>query len=161
MTGLLPHERRTIRVPPATPQASDSVQITSTSVKSGLVPGDPIETISVHVSGASGGTVTVIASGQSVSAAVDANGNATVTLDLPLLAVILPQSITADFSGPDASGSDTTTAFWTLLDALLPALDTFLADGTQLLQFDFFGIPLLFLVDAPSGQLEGVGLGAD
>jgi len=75
--------------------------------------------------------------------------------------VILPQSITADYNGANATGSATTTAFWNVLDALLPAFDTFLADGTQLLQFDFFGIPLLFLVDAPSGQLEGFGLGAD
>ena len=28
-------------------------------------------------------------------------------------------------------------------------------------QFSFFGIPLLFVVDASSGQLEGIGLGAD
>jgi len=140
----------------------DSVQFTNISVKPlPGSPGDPIETISVHVSGASGGTVTFTLDSQSVSAAVDANGNATVSLDLPFLAVIVPQSITAEFSGPDASGSATTTAFWNVLDALLPAIDTFLADGTQILQFSLFGIPLLFVVDAPSGQLEGVGLGAD
>jgi hypothetical protein len=146
--------------PPA-PRTFSSVQITSVSNRPGLVPGDPIETISVHVTGASGGTVTFTLDGQSVSAAVDANGNATVTLDLPLLAVILPQSITTDYNGASSSSSTTTTAFWNLLDALLPALDTFLADGTQLLQFSFFGIPLVFLIDAPSGQLEGVGLGVD
>jgi hypothetical protein len=139
-----------------------AVQFTSMSVKPlPSVPGDPIETINVHVSGASGGTVTFTLDGQSVSAAVDANGNATVSLDLPFLPVILPQSITANYNGANATGSATTTAFWTVLDALLPALDTFEADGTQLVQFSLFGIPLLFLVEAPSGQLEGIGLGAD
>jgi hypothetical protein len=146
-------------LPPPPPEAA-SVQFTDISVKPNLLAFDPVETIHVHVSGASGGTVTFTLDGQSVQAAVDANGNATVSLDLPFLAVMLPQGITADYNGASAAGSAATTAFWTVLDALLPAVDTFLADGTQLVQFSVFGLPLLFFVEAPSGRLEGFGLGA-
>jgi hypothetical protein len=56
-------------------------------------------------------------------------------------------------------GSTTTTASWNLLDAVLPAVDIFQADGIQLMQFYFFGIPLMFLVETSSGQLVGFGWG--
>jgi hypothetical protein len=118
------------------------------------------ETIKVHVS-QGGGSVTFAVSGQSVQASVDGNGNASVSLTLPLLTAISPQSISAAYSGANTSGSATMTARWLLFNALLPSIDTFLADGTQLVQFSVFGIPLLFLVDAPSGQLVGFGMGAD
>jgi hypothetical protein len=47
-----------------------------------------------------------------------------------------------------------------LFNAFLSAIDTFLSDGTQIVQFYFDGMPLLFLVYASSGQLTGFGLGA-
>jgi hypothetical protein len=77
-----------------------------------------------------------------------------------LLTAAFPQSISAAYSGANASGSVTTTARWFLWNALLPALDTFLADGSQIVQFSFGGSPLLFLAWAASGQLAGFGLGA-
>ena len=43
---------------------------------------------------------------------------------------------------------------------LLPAIDTFQANGTQIVQYSFLGSPLLFVVFASSGQLIGFGLGA-
>ena len=98
--------------------------------------------------------------GQNVQAAVDASGNATVTLTVPLLSVISPQSITANYNGMGATGSAVTTAPWFLFNAFLSAIDTFLADGTQIVQFYFDGMPLLFLVWSSSEQLTGIGLGA-
>jgi hypothetical protein len=144
--------------PPA-PPAVASVQFTSVSITPNLFALNQTETIHVHVS-QGGGTVAFAVSGQNVQASVDGNGNATVSVTLPLLTAISPQSITAAYSGANASGSAATTARWFLWNALLPAIDTFLADGNQLVQFHFGGSPLLFILYASSGQLARFGLGA-
>jgi hypothetical protein len=145
--------------PPASPSAAASIQFTSISLTPNLFAFSETETINVHVS-QGGGSVTIAVGGQNVQAAVDASGNATVTLTVPLLSVISPQSITANYNGMGATGSAVTTAGWSLFNAFLSAIDTFLADGTQIVQFSFDGMPLLFLVWSPSEQLTGVGLGA-
>jgi hypothetical protein len=106
------------------------------------------------------GTVTFTLDGHSVSASVDANGNATASLTLPLLKAAFPQSITAAFSGPDSSsGSATVTAFWNVLNALVPGVDTFATDGSQSVQSFLLGLPLLDFLYTSSGQLTKVVFG--
>jgi hypothetical protein len=104
-----------------------------------------------------------------VQANVDANGNATVTLTVPLLNVLFPQGITASFNGVNATANATTTASWfALIDSTknvlwnlyLTAVDKILADGTQIVTYYFNGSPLLFIAWTPSGQLKGFGMGA-
>ncbi|HEY7315511.1 MAG TPA: Ig-like domain-containing protein [Gemmataceae bacterium] len=125
-----------------------AIQFTSVSVAPNLFALNQTETISVHVSGAGGvvnaGMVTFTLDGQSVSAAVDGNGDATASLTLPLLTTAFPQSITAAFSGPNRlSANATTTDDWTLVDALLFSVDTLAADGSQAVQAFLFGLPLV------------------
>jgi hypothetical protein len=92
--------------------------------------------------------------GHSVRAAVDGNGNSTASLTLPLLTASFPQSITASFSGPNRLATNATqTAFWGLMDALLPGVATFAADGSQSVQTYFLGLPLLDFLCTSSGQL--------
>jgi hypothetical protein len=152
--------------PPAPPVAA-SIQFTSISVTPNLSAFNQTETIRVHVS-QSGGTVAFVVGGQNVSASVDANGNATVSVTLPILTMFFPQNITAAFNGANATANVATTTTWfqvtallfTQFQLLLPAVDTFQADGSQMVQFSFAGRPVLFVVFAPSGQLAGFGLGA-
>jgi hypothetical protein len=82
--------------------------------------------------------------------------------------MFFPQNITAAFNGANATANVATTTSWfqvnvflfTQFQLLLPAIDTFLADGSQMVQFSLIGKPVLFVVFAPSGQLVGFGLGA-
>jgi hypothetical protein len=146
--------------PPAPPPpVAASIQFTNISLTPNLFALNETETINVHVS-QGGGTVAFAVGGQNVQAAVDASGNATVSVTVPLASVISPQSITANFNGVGATGNAAITAPWLLLDAFLSAIDTFLADGSQIDQFYFGGSPLLFIVWSPSGQITGFGLGA-
>ncbi|HZV03446.1 MAG TPA: hypothetical protein VE999_00010 [Gemmataceae bacterium] len=140
---------------PAPAPRAPSLQFTSIQIQPNLLALNQTETIDVH-SSQSDGTVTFDVDGQTVTAPVDANGDATVSLTLPLATAMSPQNISAAEGGASAS----VMALWTLLDALLPEIDMLLADGTQVEQFYFDGMPLLFMVWSPSGQLEGFGFGA-
>jgi len=87
---------------------------------------------------------------------------------LPILTMFFPQNISASYNGVNATANvATATANWfqinvllfTQFQLLLPSLDTFLADGSQSVQFFFAGKPVLFVVFAASGQLAGFGFG--
>jgi hypothetical protein len=152
--------------PPAPPVAA-SIQFTSISITPNLSNFTQTETVSVHVS-QGGGTVAFAVGGQNVSTSVDANGNATVSVTLPILAMFSSQNISASYTGGNATGNVATTTSWfqvtTLLflklNLLLPSVATFQADGTQIVQYSFLGKPALFVVFSSSGQLVGFGLGA-
>jgi hypothetical protein len=152
---------------PPTPVAP-SIQFTTISVTPNPFALTATETITAKVS-QGGGSVSFAVGGQNVQASVDANGNATVTLTVPLLNVLFPQGITASFNGVNATANAATTARWfALIDStknivwnlLLTVVDKISADGTQVLTFSFNGSPLLFIAWTPSGQLKGFGLGA-
>jgi hypothetical protein len=154
--------------PPAPPAVAASIQFTTISVTPNPFALSATETITVKVS-QSGGSVTFAVGGQNVQVVVDANGNATVTLTVPLLSVLSPQSITAAYNGVSASANAATTASWfALIDStknmvwnlFLTAIDKISADGTQIVTYYFNGSPLLFIAWSPSGQLRGFGLGA-
>lgn len=123
------------------------------------------ETITVHVSSPSGpvtqGTVQFTVDGQSVKAPVDAHGDASATLSVPLKTTTTSQSITASFSGPNLL-SDTVTqiAHWTTYNRGLVSVDTFAADGGQSVQSLLNGLPLLDFLYSPSGQLQKVVFGS-
>ncbi|MHB1426948.1 MAG: choice-of-anchor Q domain-containing protein, partial [Gemmataceae bacterium] len=146
-------------------QAAAAIQFTSVTVVPNFFALTQTETIAVHVSipsGAiSGGTIAFTVDGQNVSASVEGNGNAAASLTLPLLATAFPQSINAAYSGSNANGSSTTAAYWQLVDALLPSVDTFAADGGQSVQSYLFGMPLWDYLYNPQGQLTEVVLGSD
>ncbi len=155
--------------PPAPPPAVPaSIQFTNISVTPNPFALTATETINVTAS-QGGGSVSLAVGGQNVTTSVDANGNATVTLTVPLLSVLLPQSITAAFNGVNATADAATTARWfALIDStnnmiwnlFLTVDDKISADGTQVLTFSYGGSPLLFIAWTPSGQLKGFGLGA-
>jgi hypothetical protein len=123
------------------------------------------ETISVHVSSPSGpvtqGTVQFTVDGQSVNAPVDAHGDATANLTVPLKTTDAPQNITATFSDPNFL-SDTVTqiARWTLFNRGHASVDTFAADGSQSVQSFLDGQPWLDFLYTPSGQLQKVVFGS-
>jgi hypothetical protein len=144
--------------------AAAAIQFISVTIVPNLFALNQTETIAVHVSGPGGivnqGTVTFTVDGHSVSAAVNGNGDATASLTLPLLAAAFPQSITASFNGPDRlPATAMQTALWGLVDALLPAIDTFAADGSQSVQSYLFGLPLLDFLYSSSGRLTEVVFG--
>jgi len=104
----------------------------------------------------------VTVDGQGMSTSVDGNGNATVSLTLPLVTAIVPQSITASFSGPNHLPSSTTqTALLGLQDGLLQAVDTFAADGSQAVQTFFLGVPLWDFLYTAGGQPMAAVFGFD
>lgn len=146
---------------PTTSVVNAALQFTRITIVPNLLALSQTEIIQVHVSGMGSGTVAFAVGGQSVSAAVDGNGNAAASLTLPLLTAALPQSITAAYSGPNSIGSATTTAYWTLLNALLPSVDTFLADGSQSVQSFLFNEPLLDLLYTSEGVLTAAIFGQD
>jgi hypothetical protein len=112
--------------------------------------------VTANVSGGSNfvsaGKVTFTLSGASVTAAVDALGNATGRLSLPLLTGAFPQAISveyADSQGNFASSGAATTARWSPAAVLLPAGGfapsnvQFRSDGSQVVTVNFFGVPVL------------------
>jgi hypothetical protein len=148
-----------------TPTAA-AIQFTRVSVAPNLLALNQTETITVHVSGAGGvvnaGTVSFSVDGHTVSAAVDGNGNATASLTLPLLTAASLQSIDAVFSGPNhPPATATQTAFWGLMDALMPAVATFAAEGSQSVQSYLLDLPLLDFLYSSSGRLSEVVFGPD
>ncbi len=155
--------------PPAPPPAvAASIQFTTISVTPNPFALTATETINVNVS-QSGGSVAFAVGGQNVTASVDANGNATVTLTVPLLSVLEPQSITAAFNGVNATANASIIARWfalidstkgTIWNLFLSAIDKVQADGTQVVTFSFGGSPVLFIAWTPTGQIKGFGLGA-
>jgi hypothetical protein len=155
--------------PPAPPPAvATSIQFTTISVTPNPFALSATETITVNVS-QGGGSVAFAVGGQNVQATVNANGDATVSVTVPLLSVLSPQSIKAAYNGVNATANASTTASWfALIDStknivwnlFLTAVDKILADGTQIVTFSFNGSPLLFIAWSPSGQLKGFGLGA-
>jgi hypothetical protein len=156
-------------VPPAPPPAAPaSIQFTTISETPNPFALTATETINVHVS-QGGGSVAFAVGGQNEQASVDANGNATVILTVPLLSVLSAQSITAAFNGVNATANADITARWfALIDStnnmiwnlFLTVDDKISADGTQVLTFSYGGSPLLFIAWTPTGQLKGFGLGA-
>jgi hypothetical protein len=145
--------------------AAAAIQFTRVTVIPNLFAGNQTETIAVHVSGPGGvvnaGTVMFTVDGQSMSASVDGNGNATVSLTLPLLTVASPQNISAAFSGPNRSPTTATqTSFLGLVEALLPEVDSFAADGSQSVQSFLLGLPLLDFLYTSQGQLTKVVFGS-
>jgi len=146
-------------------QAAATLQLTNVTVVPNIFTLSQTETITLHIfipSGpVSGGIVAITLDGHTVSAAVDANGNAAANLTLPLLATAFPQSIHATYSGPDANGSSTTTANWQLLDGLLPSVASFAADGGHSVQTYLFGLPLFDFLYNSQGQLTEVVFGPD
>jgi hypothetical protein len=147
--------------------ASASIQFMSVSLLPNLLSRNrtETETISVHVSSPSGtvnqGTIQFTVDGQSVNASVDAHGNATANLSVPLKTTDSPQSISAAFSDPNFL-PDTLTqiARWTLWNKGLSSVDTFAADGSQSVQSLLDGLPWLDFLYTPSGQLEKVVFGS-
>jgi hypothetical protein len=143
-----------------------AIQFPSVTIVPNLLALNQTETIAVHVSGPGGvvnqGTVTFSVNGHSMSVSVDGNGDATVHLTLPLLTAAFPQSIQATFSGPNRlPATATPTAFWGLMNALLPGAATFAADGGQSVQSFLLGLPLLDFLYSSSGQLMEVVFGPD
>jgi hypothetical protein len=143
--------------------AAATIQLTGVTVVPNLLAFNQTETIAVHVSGPGGvnqGTVTFSVDGKSVSASVNANGDATASLTLPLLTAASPQSISASFSGPNRlSAGVSQTALWDALNDLLPSVDTFSADGSQSVQSYVLGLPLLDFLYTMQSRLTEVVFG--
>jgi hypothetical protein len=145
--------------PPA-PVAHASIQFVSARIVPNVSALNQTETITVHVSGPGGGSVTFFLNGRAVTAGVDGNGYATASLTLPLMTAGFPQSIQASYAGPGgASATGSVVAYWTGFDLLLPGVATFGADGSESVQVFVAGLPALDFVYPPNGRLGEVILG--
>ena len=148
---------------PPLPPATASIQFVQVTVVPNVFALNQTETIEVHISSpgvVTQGMVTFTVDGQTVSASVDGNGDATASLILPLTTAASPQNIDAVFSGVNFSSAHATqTALWMPWNALLPSIDTFAADGSQSVQSYLFGVPFLDFSYTSSGQLTEVVLG--
>jgi hypothetical protein len=148
---------------PPLPPATASIQFVQVTVVPNVFALNQTETIEVHISSpgvVAQGMVTFTVDGQTVSASVDGNGDATASLTLPLTTAASPQNIDAVFSGVNLSSAHATqTALWMPWNALLPSIDTFAADGSQAVQSYLFGVPFLDFSYTSSGQLTEVVLG--
>ncbi len=121
------------------------------------------ETITAHVGSSSpvnrGAVTFQLSTGQAISANVDGNGNVSVSLSLPMLDLLNPQSINLAYAdaGHNLTGStDSQTAAWQLSSPLLPSYASFTANGSTV-TMDIFGLFITFT----NGVLTEIDFGSD
>ncbi len=142
--------------------ASSSVQLTSVAIVPNLFSFTATETVTAHASSPGntipGGMVTFTLGGSTLSAPVDANGNASVQFTLPLLNLFTQHGISArydDASGDLASTSASDTLQWLPLEAFFPSTTQLAADGSQTI--DVLG-SLLSITYDPQGRLTALSI---
>jgi hypothetical protein len=107
------------------------------------------EILAAHVSSSTpvtSGIVTFALSGQTINAAVDSNGVATITVNLPMLTLLGPQNISVTYSDPAHnlnSSSTAKTAAWQLSNPLVPTTTKF-TDKGEVVTMDLFGLLITF-----------------
>lgn len=105
------------------------------------------ETVTAHITSSTlvdRGTVTFTLSGQTITTSVDANGNATIVLTLPMTALLNPQLIGAAYADTGhnlTSSSDTEVASWQESTPLLPTSAGFSPNSVTM---DLFGLLITF-----------------
>jgi hypothetical protein len=146
-----------------------SAQLTQLSLTPNFIAQTVTETLTCHVNSATPvhqGTVTFALSNFSVSANVDANGNATASLTLPMLGLemelggwltsdnltaslalpmlglLVPQVIGISYQDPTNSGTastDTEAVLWSPINVVLPSTATF-APSSQIVTANLYGV---------------------
>jgi hypothetical protein len=161
------------------------VQLTELSLTPNFLAQTVTETLTCHVSGSTPvhqGTVTFTLSNFSVSANVDANGNATASLTLPMLGLemelggfltsnnvlaslalpmlglIVPQVIGISYQDPGnnpTASTDTEAALWSPINAVLPSTATFGPSG-QIVTANLYGVGLFSCIYDAEGLLQEI-----
>ncbi len=129
--------------------AATTTQLVQASLTTNLSNMTALETLTAHVSSSApvlGGIVTFAVADQMLSANVDGNGNATITLTVPLLNLLAPQVIKLSYADPAQdwmASASTQTQLWQPLNLLLPSVAMFGPNG-ETVTMDLFGLLLTF-----------------
>jgi YD repeat-containing protein len=149
--------------PPPPSQAPTGVSLTQVLVSPSLF-GETV-TLTAQVSSPAGpvheGTVTFSVAGHSVVASVNASGQATAQLSLPMLTTITPLAVDvsyADNGAAFAGSSSVGTPRYILTDGLLPSTTKPVAAGSQTVADDFFGLLSLSRSYDAQGRLTEVDI---
>lgn len=134
------------------PAASNAV-LTQVGLTPNLTGLTATETLTAHASGSTAitqGTVTFVLSNLTLSAPVDANGNATASVTLPMMALLAPQGVGVHYFDPANDltvSSSRDTAAWQVFNALLPGTAVF-SDVSQDVSTNLFLLMLTFRYNA-------------
>jgi hypothetical protein len=137
-----------LTVLPGTP----AVELAQVSTAPNLFTLTETETLVAHVSGF-GGTVAFHIAGKTLFANVDGNGDASVSVTLPLFATAGPQGISVSFGGASAA----VVVQWQPLAMLVPATSRLMPDGSQFVAFGPLDSPIFNWTFDGQGRLVGFG----
>jgi hypothetical protein len=143
--------------------APTTTQLVQASLTPNLLNLTARETLTAQVSSSSpvtSGIVTFAVANQKLSANVDGNGNASVTLTVPLLNLLAPQVINVSYADPTQdlmASASTQTQVWQPLNLLAPSTATFGPNGEMVTMEDLFGFHLTFT----NGLLTEIDFGSN